>query len=173
MESKYIAPCGMTCCDCLFYNSNIYQAARKFKEVIVEHQFDKFLSHFSKSNLSFFHDFKKMEEFMAMLDKIISMQCENVCSENGGCSIPRVDEVMGGIVKESHKCNVLICIESKGYQGCWECNELESCDKKKFFTYTYGNSPVETCKVVRDFGKKAVNPRGNKYYKWQQKASKE
>jgi len=172
MEAKYIAPCGMTCCDCNLYKSDIYEAARTFKEVIEKHEFDTFLANFSKTNLSFFHDFKKIPEFMAMLEKIISMQCENVCSEAKGCSIPQVDEIMGGIVKESNKCNVLICIESKGYEGCWECNELESCEKKKFFRI-YGNVPVENCILVRDFGKDAVKPRGNKYYIWQQKSSEE
>jgi len=40
---------------------------------------------------------------------------------------------MGEIVKEFHKCDVLLCIESKNYEGCWDCDELESCEKKKFF----------------------------------------
>lgn len=173
MDSKYIAPCGMICCDCSFYKSDIYETAKAFKQAIIKHDFDQFLTHFSRTNLSFFHDFKNMPEFIAMLDKIVSMQCEKVCSEAGGCSIPQVDEIMGGIVKESHKCDVLICIESKGYQGCWECDELETCEKKKSFTFTYGDSPVETCKTVRDFGKEAVEPRGNKYYVWQQKRSDE
>ena len=92
----------------------------------------------------------------------------DVCSEARGCSIPKVDEIMGEIVKESHKCNVLICIESKGYEGCWECDELEICEKKKFFRATYGEVPVENCILVRDYGKEAVKPRGNKYYVWQQ-----
>lgn len=64
MESKYIAPCGMTCCDCAFYKADIYEAARNFKEVIEKHQYDKFLAHFSKTNLPYFQDFKKIHEFM-------------------------------------------------------------------------------------------------------------
>jgi len=174
MEPKYIAPCGMTCCDCLFYKSDIYEAAKNFKEAIEKHEFDKFLTHFSKAkNMTFFHDFKKLPEFMAMLEKIAAMQCERVCSEARGCSIPEVDEVAGDIVKESHKCHVLVCIESKGYEGCWDCGELETCEKKKFFTSTYGDVPVENCILVRDHGKDAVKPRGNKYYIWQQKSKEE
>jgi len=83
MDPKYIAPCGMTCCDCLFYNPEIYEAAKAFKNAIETFEYDKFLKHFSKTNLSFFHDFKNMPEFMAMLEKITSMQCENLCSETG------------------------------------------------------------------------------------------
>jgi len=173
MESKYIAPCGMVCCDCLMYKTEIYESAKTFKKAIEKYEFDKFLEYFSKTNLSFFQDFKKMPEFMTILEKIISMQCENVCSEAKGCSIPHVDEIMGDIIKESHKCNVLLCIESKGYEGCWDCGELEICEKKKYFSSTYGNVPVENCILVRDLGKDAVKPRGNNYYIWQQKSSEE
>ncbi len=168
MEEKYIAPCGMTCCDCSFYKTDIYQTAKAFKETIEKHEFDKFLQHFSKTNLTFFHDFKSIPEFMSLLNKIISMQCESVCSEAGGCSIPHVDEVMGGIVKEFHKCDVLICIENKGYEGCWDCNDLETCEKKKFFSFTYGDVPVKNCILIRHYGKEAVKPSNNKYYIWQQ-----
>ena len=173
MDSKYIAPCGMTCCDCAFYQTDIYKAARDFRDAIEKHEFDKFLEHFSHTNLSFFHDFKKISEFMTMLNKIVVMQCENVCSESGGCSIPYADEIMGDIVKDSHKCDVLLCIENKGYKGCWNCGELESCEKKKFFRFTYGDVPVENCVLVRDFGKDAVISRGNRYYIWQQNNHKD
>lgn len=169
MDTKFIAPCGMTCCDCLFRQEKIYEAAKSLKKVIKDFEYDKFLLHFSKTNIPFFQDFKKIPEFLELLDKIIFMQCENVCMEARGCSVPNVDIVFGGLIKEAHKCDVLLCIESKGYEGCWDCKELENCEKKKFFCHTYGNVPVENCVLIRDSGKEAVQARENKYYIWQQK----
>ncbi|MCL2773240.1 MAG: DUF3795 domain-containing protein [Oscillospiraceae bacterium] len=159
----------MTCCDCLLANNEINDTAKKFKEAMESHDFIRFLKHFSKiTSLPFFQDFKQTDEFMNMLNKIISMKCDSLCMEARGCSVPQADEIMVGMVNKAHKCDVLVCIESKGVEGCWDCSELEDCDKKKMFNRTYGNSPVETCKIVRDKGKEAVEPRGNKYYKWQQ-----
>lgn len=169
MDDKNIAPCGMTCCDCLIGRSEIYETARAFKEAISDYEFDKFLLHFSKTNMPFFQDFKEFPEFLRLLDKIIFMECKNVCMEARGCSIPKAGDVFGELLKETHKCDVLLCIESKGYEGCWDCEMLENCEKKKFFSFTYGNVPVENCILVRDKGKNAVQARGNKYYIWQQK----
>ncbi|HEX2947280.1 MAG TPA: DUF3795 domain-containing protein [Clostridia bacterium] len=168
MDEKLIAPCGMTCCDCLFRQERIYETAKSFKAAINELEYDKFLLHFSRTNIPFFNEFKRFPQFLELLDKIIALQCENVCMEARGCSVPSADKVFGGIVKATHKCDVLLCIESKGYEGCWNCDELEECEKKKLFRSTYGNVPVENCKIIRDKGKAAVEPRENKYYIWQQ-----
>lgn len=168
MDTKFIAPCGMTCCDCLFRQEKIYQVAKFLKEAFEEFEYDKFLLHFSRTNIPFFQDFKKIPEFIELLNKMIFMKCDKLCSEARGCSVPNAETVFGGIVKETHKCDVLLCIESKGYEGCWDCKELESCAKKKSFSLTYGNVPVENCILIRDNGKEAVQPRKNNYYIWQQ-----
>jgi len=43
MDRKLVCPCGLTCCDCLFYKSEIYESAIKLKEVIKDSQLDIFL----------------------------------------------------------------------------------------------------------------------------------
>ena len=113
MDSKLVCPCGLTCCDCLFYKSEIYETARKLKELIKASQLDTFLNliienkgwngiakHLGQDGSEigqYFESFKKMPDFLNVLDGIIKLQCKKACQESGGCSL-------GGV---THKCEAL------------------------------------------------------------------
>lgn len=179
MDKKLVCPCGLTCCDCLFYKSEIFETAQKLKELIKKYDFDKFLILLSKNNSwdvlgkhflldenqawnkmgKYFDTFKQMPEFLNILDSIIKLQCKTTCQEIGGCSI-------GG---NTHECDALRCIKSKGYDGCWQCGEFENCDKLKLLKINYGYVIEDNLKTIKEKGIKAVKSRGNKYYAWQRK----
>lgn len=135
---------------------------------IEKHDFVNFLTHFSRMDMAYFHDFESMPAFMSLLNKIAAMQCESVCMEARGCSIPHSEQTFEGLMKKANKCDVLVCVEDKGYEGCWDAMRLRPVKKRKKYSYTYGNVPVENCVMIRDHGKDAVKPRGNQYYVWQQ-----
>lgn len=177
MDKKYVCPCGLTCCDCLFYKPEIYDTAKKLKDLIKEHDFDKFLKLISgnykwevgklfgmdktqegREIPKYFESFKQIPEFLNILDNIIKLQCKKTCQESGGCSI-------GGA---THQCDLLKCMKSKGYEGCWECSESENCDKLKLRKGAYGETVQCNLKIIREEGIDAVKPRGKKYYAWQQ-----
>lgn len=175
MATKHICPCGLNCLDCLFYKPEIYEAAEKLKEVIETNEFDTFLRMIS-SNYSwgvgklfemdqdktgqevykYFESFKQMPMFLNILNNIVKLQCKKTCQEAGGCSI-------GGVV---HKCDLLKCMESKGYKGCWECSDFEDCDKLKLREKAYGKSIQCNLKTIKSNGAEAVKPRGKSYYVW-------
>jgi hypothetical protein len=179
LDEKFVCPCGLTCCDCLFYKKEIFETAQKLKELIKKYQFDKFLillnkgnsqnklgEHFELSeNLSwekfgqYFEAFKYMPEFMKVLDCIITMQCKFTCQEVDGCSF-------GGITSE---CEALKCIKAKKYSGCWQCEEFETCDKLQLLKKNYGYVIEENLKIIKEKGINAVESHGNKYYTWQRK----
>lgn len=177
MEDKMVCPCGLTCCDCLFYNSEIYGEAQHFKDVLEKYQFDRFLKILSNNAASkamrkhlelnetemwnkvgkHFETFKNMPEFMKILESIVDLQCKCTCKEASGCSI----------AGETHKCSALKCIEEKGYDGCWECAEYKRCDKLSFLKQSYGYVIEENLEIVGKKGTEAVKSRGNRYYSWQ------
>lgn len=177
MDKKLVCPCGLTCCDCLFYKSEIYETAYKLKELIKEHELDKFLTILSKNWRAMedllelsedqlsegigkqFEVFKQIQEFMNVLDGIVKLQCKTTCREMGGCSF-------GG---NTHECKALKCIKSKKYDGCWQCSEFENCDKLKFLKNGYGYVIEDNLKTIKEKGFEAVKSRGNKYYAWQRK----
>jgi hypothetical protein len=175
MDRKFICPCGLTCCDCLFYRSEIYETARKLREVIQISQLDTFLNlivqnkgwnsiakYLGQEGSEFarhFDSFKKMPEFLSVLDGIIKLQCTTTCQESGGCSL-------GGA---THECEALKCIKSKKYEGCWDCMKAGSCEKLTFLKRNYGETIEGNLRIIKDEGMEAVKSRGNKYYAWQRK----
>lgn len=179
MNSKFVCPCGLTCCDCLFYKKEIYETAQKLQKLIEQHELDKFLTMCSnKRNWEaigghlglnedqiwdgigkHYDSFKLIPEFMNVLGSIIKLQCKTTCKETGGCSV-------GG---STHECVALKCIKSKEYDGCWQCSEFENCDKLKFLKNNYGYVINDNLRIVKENGIEAVKSRGNKYYSWQRK----
>ena len=179
MDKKFVCPCGLTCCDCMFFKKEIYETAQKLRELIKINDLDFFLNMCSKRNnweaiakekkLSgekawekigqCFDRFKDMSMFMDVLDGIIKLQCKTTCKEAGGCSI-------AGITNE---CDALKCVKSKGYNGCWECGEYINCNKLTFVKNNYGYVIEENLKTAKEKGIDAVESHGNKYYEWQRK----
>jgi hypothetical protein len=178
MDKKYVCPCGLVCCDCLFYKSEIYDAAIKLKQLIKDSQLDIFLTILSKNEVNeamadhlgedenkfreHFESFKKLPDFFTVLESIIGIQCKKTCKESGGCSI-------GGITKE---CEAVKCVKQKGYNGCWECVDHEDCNKLVFQKRSYGETIEGNFNLIKEKGIDSVQSRGNKYYEWQRKINK-
>ncbi len=175
MDKTFVCPCGLTCCDCLFYKTEIYETASKLKTLIKESQIDLFLGLLSKNESwnamaehlgedadqigQHLRPFRKMPDFLEVLDAIIKIRCKRTCQEAGGCSFAGI----------THECLALKCIKSKGYNGCWDCSEVKNCDKLKFLKRSYGETIEGNLGIIKEKGVNALKPRGNKYYAWQRK----
>jgi hypothetical protein len=178
MEKKFICPCGLVCTDCLFYKPEIYETAQKLRNTIKDSQLDVFLSSISESGSwksisthlngkqsdfkEYFEVFSNFQDFMNILEGLTDLQCKSTCRETGGCS-------MGG---KLHKCEAVKCVQSKGYEGCWECQDYKHCKKLNFVKKVYGDTINETFSTMNAEGNQAVNAYGNNYYAWQQKKEK-
>lgn len=181
MDKKLVCPCGLTCCDCMFYQEEIYDAALKLKNLIVGSKLDFFLKACSDEktisamgeHLGLDEDsiqtklsekysiFKEIPTFMNVLEGIIKIQCKTPCRESRGCSA-------GG---DTIQCTALKCLESKRYDGCWQCGEYEDCDKLKFLKMSYGFVIDENLTTIKETGEEKVTSRGSQYYAWQRKRS--
>jgi len=53
------------------------------------------------------------ESFKLELDELIALRCNKICKDGGG----------------SLDCKIRKCCIEKSFDGCWECNDFESCDK--------------------------------------------
>lgn len=179
MDSKFVCPCGLVCCDCLFHKEEIYETARRLKEAIAANQLDKFLALCSSrqtwtamgEHLGLepgesedtlgrqFAAFEQLPTFMHVLDALINLHCKSTCREAGGCQI-------GGV---RHECLALQCLKERGYEGCWQCGEVSGCDKLAFLKAGYGSVIEENLRTAREKGPEAVQLRGDKYYAWQRR----
>jgi hypothetical protein len=173
MESNYVSACGLTCCDCLFYKNEFFQAAKTMKRLIDEYRFDVFFNSLSKSATSeaiaahlrrdgsqleaMFRVFEHMPDFVRVLEGLIYLECQHTCREGNGCSI-------GGT---PHQCAALECVNSKGLDGCWKCAEYKTCDKLGFQRKSYGKTVTDNLDLLERAGTTSLRARGNQYYEWQ------
>ncbi len=177
MDSKYVAACGLTCCDCLFYKPEFFEAANTLKKLIDEYGFDIFYRELSKQEVSaeiaehlkqdntklhaMFRVFEKMPEFLEVLNGILRIRCRHTCREKHGCSIG------GG----RHQCDVIECVTEKRLEGCWKCSEYGTCSKLAFQKKHYGRTVAENLAQLEREGMNCLQPRGNQYYEWQRRAA--
>lgn len=177
MDKKLMCPCGLTCCDCLFYKHELYETAQKLRELIKINDFDFFLNICSNKknwqamaegiNLKedeaweevgqYFELFQEMPLFINILEAIIKIQCKNTCQETGGCSV----------AGRTHQCNIARCVKVKGYDGCWQCEHFKDCAHLSFVKNNYGYIIEENLTIAKEKGIEAVKSRGNRYYAWQ------
>lgn len=178
MEKKFVCACGLTCCDCLFYKRDFFDAANTMRRTIEEYRIDFFYDKLSNKEVNsqiaehlkqdaeefngLFTIFNRMPDFVKFLDAITAIQCKNTCRDKGGCSI-------GGI---THKCDVIECITDKAIEGCWQCTDNKSCEKLSFVKSHYGKTIVENLEKLESERVDSLLSRGNQYYEWQRKIIK-
>jgi len=72
------------------------------------------------------------------LKKIVELECEQSCRKGGGCS--------------AFECEILKCCIEKQYNGCWECEQLNYCNKSDFLKPFHGETPKNNCITLRETG---------------------
>jgi len=162
-----------------FIKKEIYEAASRLKKLITDSKLDIFLKACSnektveamgkhlglerneiQTSLSEKYSvFKEMPIFMNVLEGIANMECKITCREARGCSA-------GG---NTIKCTALKCLELKKYDGCWQCEEYEDCEKLKFLKMSYGFVINENLTTIKEKGEEEVKSHGSQYYAWQRK----
>ena len=135
-DSNLIAFCGLYCGDCHGYTGKIPDLARDLRKELREIHYDKFASFIL--TYSFGKDFKNYEECYKVLGAMVKFRCRKGCRNGGG----------------SPFCKIRKCVQKKGFDGCWECNELQTCKELKFLEPVHGDAHTKNLKCIRKFGKK-------------------
>jgi hypothetical protein len=69
------------------------------------------------------------ESFVTKLDELIALRCTKICKDGGG----------------NPECHIRKCCVQKRIDGCWECDDFESCDKLK-------DQYINNIKIIKDKG---------------------
>ena len=151
MDDKGIeltAYCGLYCGDCIRYKSRFADLARDFGNELQKTIFDKYAEAKSASVKEFGH----YEEFREVLDAMVKLKCDAPCRAGGdGCVQP---------------CEIKACVQLKGLEGCWQCDEFEACGKFEFLKPICGNTPQENLRRIKNHGLDGWVEQRGKYYPW-------
>lgn len=100
-----------------------------------------------------------------------------MAKENFGKAFADYDkcyEVLGGMVRfRCHKgcregggnpfCKIRKCVQRKKIDGCWECQDMETCSKLDFLTGVHDDAHLKNLRIIMKKGKEAFT-NGKRYW---------
>ena len=142
---ELIAYCGLYCGDCFGHQGKIADLARDLRKELRKHRFDKTAE--TLSEVSFFATFKNYPQCYEVLGALVRLRCKNTCKGGGGPPF----------------CKMRICCQKKGIDGCWECEEFETCDKLDFLKPNHGDAHIKNLRKLKKAGVDSFL-KGKKYW---------
>ncbi len=136
-DENLIAYCGLYCGDCHGFSGKIPDLARDLRKELRKMRYDKFAEAISTG--SFGKDFKNYEECYKVLGAMVKFRCRKGCRNGGGPPF----------------CKIRICAQKKGIEGCWLCDEFESCKKMDFLFPVHGDAYIKNLRAIKRKGKDA------------------
>ncbi len=133
-EENLIAYCGLYCGDCIAYKGKVADLSRDLRKELRQVRFDKTAEFMSK--ISFFEVFKNYKQCYEVLGGMVKLRCKKACKGGGGPPF----------------CKIRLCSQKKGFQGCWECDEFETCKKLDFLKGNHGNAHIKNLRKLKKNG---------------------
>ena len=133
-DRNLIAYCGLYCGDCFAHKGKIADLARDLRKELRQAKFDKTAE--SLSDISFFKVFENYEQCYEVLGALVKFRCNKVCRDGGGPPF----------------CKIRKCSQKKGIEGCWECDEFETCEKLDFLNPGHGDAYLKNLRNIKKSG---------------------
>lgn len=105
VAKNLIAYCGLNCAVCFSYKMTVSEAAKALRRELRTAKLKE-----AWKEIPFLNEY---EPFKKSLDGLAMLRCPKVCREGGGNPWYKIRK----------------CAHKKETSGCWECEDLESCDK--------------------------------------------
>jgi len=132
LKEDLIGFCGLYCGDCFNYKGEIADLARDLRKKLRQVKFDRVSQGLSK----YFKAFKNYEQCYEVLGAMVRLRCKKACRNGGGNPF----------------CKIRNCCRKKNIQGCWECDEFETCKKFDFLKLIHEDANVKNLKKIKKRG---------------------
>ena len=129
-----IAYCGLYCGDCFAHKGNIADLARDLRKELRQAKFDRTAD--SLASISFFEVFKDYRQCYEVLGAMVKFRCKNTCKGGGGPPF----------------CKMRKCCQKKGFDGCWQCDEFETCRNLDFLKPSHGDAHIKNLRIIKEAG---------------------
>ena len=134
-DEKMIAYCGLCCQDCHGFQQKIPDLARDLRKELRSSKYQKFADFLSTT--PFGKGFKNYKECYEVLGNMVKFRCHKGCRDGSGNPF----------------CKIRKCCKKKGYDGCWECDEFEKCEKLGFLEPVHDNGHIKNLNMIKKKGK--------------------
>ena len=133
-EKDLVAYCGIYCGDCFGYKGKIADLARDLRKELRQAKFGR-TAEFLSTN-SFFAVFKNYPQCYEVLGALVKFRCRKACRNGGGPPF----------------CKMRQCCQKKGIDGCWQCDEFETCEKLDFLKPSHGDAHLKNLRIIKKQG---------------------
>lgn len=127
-----IAYCGLYCGECINRKGEIADLARDLRKKLREAKFDRVSPGLSR----YFKEFEHYKECYEVLGVMVRLRCKNACKSGGGPPF----------------CKIRKCCQKKGYEGCWECEEFETCKKLESLEPIHKDAHIKNMRKIKKQG---------------------
>jgi hypothetical protein len=134
MKNENVAYCGLYCAECPNHTGVIADLARDLRKQLRNYRFDKTAELLSK--FPFFKEYKKYGDCYNVLGAMVKMRCGRTCKNGGG----------------NPSCKIRACAIRKYYEGCWQCDVYEKCEKLDFLRTNHGIAHLKNLKIIKKEG---------------------
>jgi hypothetical protein len=142
-EEKAVAFCGLYCWECFSHEGEIADMARDLRKKLRQKKF----AGVAASVAPFFKEFADYPQCYKVLGAMVKLRCRKVCREGGG----------------NPYCKIRLCCTKKKIQGCWECDDLETCNKLDFLKPVHRDAFYKNMRKIKKSGMEAFLA-GTKHY---------
>jgi len=143
-DKDLIAYCGLYCGDCFGYRQKIADLARDLRKELRQSRFAKTAE--SLSEVSFFKAYKNYPQCYEVLGAMVRLRCKS-CRAGGGPPF----------------CKMRSCCQKKGIDGCWQCDEFETCQKLDFLKANHDDAHIKNLRILKKKGVDAFT-NGKRYW---------
>jgi len=131
-DKNLIAYCGLYCGDCINYKGEVADLARDLRKKLRAAKFSRVSRGLSK----FFKEFEDYNQCYEVLGAMVRLRCKKTCRDAGG----------------PPSCKIRSCCQKKNIQGCWECEEFETCEKLDFLKPVHEDAHLKNLEKIKKQG---------------------
>ncbi len=132
-DRNLVAYCGLFCGDCYRYKGKVAGLARDLRKELRQEKFNNTAEKMSEN--AFFAVFKDYRKCYEVLGEIVKLRCKRTCQGGG----PPV-------------CKIRECCRMKNIEGCWQCDESETCQKLDFLKPFHEDAYLKNLKILKNAG---------------------
>ena len=131
---ELVAYCGLYCGDCFQYQGKIADLARDLRKELRHYKFDTRAEKMATN--AYYASLKYYPQTYELLGTMVKFRCKRTCRGNGGPPV----------------CKIRECCRKKGIEGCWECNEFETCKTMDFLKKYHEDGHLKNLKTLKKLG---------------------
>ena len=129
-KTNLIAYCGLYCDECFSFKGKIADLSRDLRKELRQCKFSDIAKGIP------FKEFKNYKECYECLGAMVRLRCKSACRNGGGNPF----------------CAIRKCCQKKGFEGCWECDEMENCKKLDVLSEAHKDAHRKNLRIIKKKG---------------------